>query len=35
MPQKTFFNLSEKRRKEIINVSFEEFALYDYESASL
>lgn len=35
MPQKTFLNLSEKRRKEILNVGFEEFALNDYESASL
>lgn len=35
MPQKTFLNLPEKRRKEILNVSFEEFALNDYESASL
>jgi len=35
MPNKTFNNLTEKRKKEIINASFEEFALYDYESASL
>lgn len=35
MPQKTFLNLPEKRRKEIINASLEEFALNDYESASL
>lgn len=35
MPQETFLNLSEDRRKEIINVGFEEFALYDFESASL
>lgn len=35
MPQKTFLNLSEDRKKEILNICFEEFALYDYESASL
>ena len=28
-------NLSEERRREIINIGFEEFALYDFESASL
>lgn len=35
MPQKTFLNLTENRRKEILNVCFEEFALNDYKSASL
>lgn len=35
MPELTFNNLSEDRKKEILNVSFEEFALSDYESASL
>ena len=35
MPQKTFLNLSEDRKKEILNICFEEFAVYDYESASL
>lgn len=35
MQKKTFINLSENRKKEILNVSFMEFALYDYESASL
>ncbi len=35
MPEITFYNLTEDRKKEILNVSFEEFALSDYESASL
>lgn len=35
MPLETFLNLSEERRREIINIGFEEFALYDFESASL
>jgi AcrR family transcriptional regulator len=35
MPLETFFNLSEDRQKEIINIAFEEFALYDFDSASL
>ena len=35
LPQKTFLNLPENRRKEILNACFEEFALNDYESASL
>lgn len=35
MPLKTFLNLPESRKKEILNACFEEFALNDYESASL
>jgi len=35
LPQKTFVNLPEDRKKEILNACFEEFALKDYESASL
>lgn len=35
MPLKTFLNLSDTRKKEIINICLEEFALNDYESASL
>ena len=35
MPELTFNNLSEDRKKEILNISFEEFALSDYESSSL
>lgn len=35
MPEFTFNNLSEDRKKEILNISFEEFALSDYESSSL
>jgi TetR/AcrR family transcriptional regulator len=32
---KTFYNLSEDRRNEIISVCLEEFALHEYETASL
>ncbi len=35
MPQKTFTNLSNERKTEILNACFEEFALNDFESASL
>lgn len=35
MPLKTFLNLPENRKKEILNACFEEFAQNDYESASL
>lgn len=35
MPLKTFENLSEERKKEILNVCFEEFALHTYSDASL
>lgn len=35
MPMKTFQNLPDSRRKEILNHCFEEFASNDYESASL
>lgn len=35
MPLSTFFNLDIKRQNEILNVAFEEFALYPYEMASL
>lgn len=35
MPLKTFENLPEERKKEILNVCFEEFALYTYSDASL
>lgn len=35
MPQETFLNLSEDRKKEIINIGFEEFAQNDFDSASL
>jgi AcrR family transcriptional regulator len=35
MPQNTFLNLSAAKRKEIINVSLEEFSKNDFESASL
>ena len=35
MPQKTFINLAGKRKKEIINICLEEFAMNDYESTSL
>jgi TetR/AcrR family transcriptional regulator len=35
MPQNTFLNLPEERKREILNACFEEFAFNDYESASL
>lgn len=35
MPLKTFFNLPAERRKEIVNICFEEFAINDFDSASL
>jgi AcrR family transcriptional regulator len=35
MPKQTFFNLSDEKRKMIINISLEEFAGNSYESASL
>lgn len=35
MPKETFFNLREKKRKEIIDACFEEFALHDYQNASI
>ncbi|ACL69134.1 TetR/AcrR family transcriptional regulator [Halothermothrix orenii] len=35
MPRETFFNLSEEKRNRIINIAVEEFARYDYNSASL
>lgn len=35
MPLKTFFNLTEERRKEIVDVSLEEFSFHDYQEASL
>jgi AcrR family transcriptional regulator len=35
MPLSTFLNLEPSRQKEILNVAFEEFALYPYEMASL
>lgn len=35
MPLKTFNNLTKERQNEILNVCFEEFSQYDYESASL
>ena len=35
MPLSTFFNLSAERQKEIVNICFEEFAVNDFESASL
>ncbi len=35
MPLKTFLNLPENRKKEIINACFEEFAQNDFDSASL
>ncbi|MDQ3394144.1 MAG: TetR/AcrR family transcriptional regulator [Bacteroidota bacterium] len=35
MPLSTFLNLDPARQKEILNVAFEEFALYPYEMASL
>ncbi len=35
MPLQTFLNLGEKRRQEILNASYEEFALYTYSTASL
>jgi AcrR family transcriptional regulator len=35
MPLITFINLEPSRQKEILDVAFEEFALYPYETASL
>ena len=35
MPLKTFLNLSEERKKEILDAAFEEFALHEYKVASL
>ena len=35
MPLKTFENLNEERREEIIDTCLEEFSLYDYREASL
>lgn len=35
MPKQTFYNLSEEKRQNFINTALEEFALYDYNSASL
>jgi AcrR family transcriptional regulator len=35
MPKKTFYNLSEERQRQILNVAYEEFILNDYQSASL
>lgn len=35
MPKQTFLNLPEKKRQRIINVAIEEFAEYDYNSASI
>lgn len=35
MPLQTFLNLPEQRRQEIIDVAIEEFALYEYDKASL
>ena len=35
MPLKTFYNLSEERKQEILDVSFIEFALHSYKVASV
>ncbi len=35
VPKQTFYNLSEEKRQNFINTALEEFALYDYNSASL
>lgn len=35
MPLQTFLNLSEKRKNEILNAAYEEFALHSYATASL
>ena len=35
MPEKTFFNLPEKRQQQILDAAYREFTLYDYQSASL
>ena len=35
MPLKTFLNLPQERQKKILDICFEEFALNDYDSASL
>lgn len=35
MPKETFFNLDEKKRKKIFEVALKEFAINDYNSASI
>lgn len=35
MPKDTFFNLSEEKRERIIDTAIDEFAMYDYRTASL
>ncbi len=35
MPYATFFNLPEEKRQNVIDAALEEFALYDYKTASL
>jgi AcrR family transcriptional regulator len=35
MPKETFFNLDEKKRKKIFEVALKEFAIHDYNSASI
>lgn len=35
MPKETFFNLQEDKREKIISIALEEFAVYDYKTASL
>ena len=35
MPKKTFFNLSEERQNEILNIAYEEFVKNSYKHASL
>ncbi|MFC2124413.1 TetR/AcrR family transcriptional regulator [Bacteroidota bacterium] len=35
MPLKTFYNLPKKRRLEIIDAAYEEFALHEYRNASI
>lgn len=35
MPKETFFNLPEEKRNKIIDIAIEEFAMYDYKTASL
>lgn len=35
MPYQTFFNLPEEKRQNVIDAALEEFALYDYKTASL
>ncbi|MEO0471618.1 MAG: TetR/AcrR family transcriptional regulator, partial [Bacteroidota bacterium] len=35
MPLQTFYRLTPKRQKEILDVAFSEFAQYDYQSASV